>query len=489
MRPLTIVNRLRRAFGYDGAETNGRRRPPPANTQSEDGQLTPSKRKKAISHARDIPRNFAIAGWMIRKHLDFVSSFSFNCTTGNKDFNATVEAFWKKYSKKENCHAAKRHPLRRIGRMAEARRTIDGDIILLKRQTGRLQAIEADRIKKPAGITCPANADPVAFKHGVITNKAGAAEAYAIHTRTPGGSFKFERLVKARDCFFHAYYATHRFDQTRGIGPIISALAPLTDVYEGLTFALAKIKVAQLFGLVTTRDADSDLNPGPTPQLGTGETTDGSTSTDENDENTRYQVDLGAGPFKLELYPGDDAKFLGENTPSAEFQSFTQVVTGICLKALDLPYSFYDESFTNFFGSRAALLLYQKSARDKIADNHDLLLDIATWRFALAVARGELLMPPGMTFDELAANLVFTPDGIPWWNPAQEVTAATKAVEGAFETRTEIRRRTHGDDWRENVAEKLAEENTILAELGVQIGKPVPQGPNPNQRPEDIDRP
>ena len=47
---------------------------------------------------------------------------------------------------------------------------------------------------------------------------------------------------------------------------------------------------------------------------------------------------------------------------------FIQVVLSIAMKSLDLPYNFADESFTNFFGSRAAWLAYDRACIAKRAD-------------------------------------------------------------------------------------------------------------------------
>jgi hypothetical protein len=42
-----------------------------------------TERRKLISAGRDIHRNFSLAAWMLRKHLDYVSSFTFQCRSGN----------------------------------------------------------------------------------------------------------------------------------------------------------------------------------------------------------------------------------------------------------------------------------------------------------------------------------------------------------------------------------------------------------------------
>ena len=85
-----LARASRRRFGYDAVEDKDRRKPPSANTKSEDDLLTPGKRKKLTGATRDIHRNFAIAGWAIRKHLDYVSTFSFQSRTGIEELDNEI---------------------------------------------------------------------------------------------------------------------------------------------------------------------------------------------------------------------------------------------------------------------------------------------------------------------------------------------------------------------------------------------------------------
>ena len=70
-------------FGYDAVESKNRRQAPTGRLRSEDKELLPQQRRKLTSAARDIHRNFTIAAWAIRKHLDYVSTFSFQSGTGH----------------------------------------------------------------------------------------------------------------------------------------------------------------------------------------------------------------------------------------------------------------------------------------------------------------------------------------------------------------------------------------------------------------------
>src|SRR5689334_16827370 len=78
---MSLWNRLSRALSYDGAESSKSRKAPSGIQQSEDRELPAEKRRKLLSASRDIQRNFALAAWMIRRHLDYVTTFSFQAKT------------------------------------------------------------------------------------------------------------------------------------------------------------------------------------------------------------------------------------------------------------------------------------------------------------------------------------------------------------------------------------------------------------------------
>lgn len=247
---------------YDATVDKKRRRPPKARTYHEDQHARGRDRTKLIATARDVARNFAIARWAIGKHLDYVSSFSFQAKTGNPDLDDEVEQLMRGWFNRYRCDIARRHPFRRFVRLAEARRCVDGDFGFLKLTgrpgsdfRGKLQAIEADRITTPEDL--PADLQPAEFVNGVQTSPYGAALKYAICDRGADGRMTFSRTVPANSLILHGFF--DRFDQTRGISPITAALNSLQDVYEGFDYALAKMKVSQLFGLAIYRADDGPL--------------------------------------------------------------------------------------------------------------------------------------------------------------------------------------------------------------------------------------
>jgi capsid protein len=319
-----------------------------------------------------------------------------------------------------------------------------------------MQAVESDRIDNPPARVGNRKFDLTQWVSGVQLGPSGEARAYAIYNRTDKGSNAFDRVVPASNMFFHGFY--ERFDQVRGISPVAAALNAWQDVYEGFDYALAKIKVAQLFGLVFFRDATEPL--------------DGTVATVDSDEDgtadSGYEVEFGKGPMQLDLNPGDRAEFLESKSPPAETVKFFQIMIHSSLKALDIPYSFFDESFTNFYGSRGALIQYLKSCRSKIQDLQELLDEITRWRLGMAVFDGELELPRMMDFEELAWEWV--PDGVPWWDPAKEVSGHGMAIAAGLDNPQRVCRQS-GTDFYQNI-DLIAQANAYAKERGVAITLP-----------------
>ena len=431
---------------YDAVESGKRRSAAVTSLKSEDEHLPPEKRKALVSTTRDLQRNFALAAWAIRKHLDYVSSFSFQAKTGVPEFDDSLEALVRWWSRAKNIDVAARHPLRRMIRMAEERRTVDGDVFLMKLADGRIQAVEGDRVRNPL-VALPIEIDLKRLVQGVLMDEAGAAVAYAVNRRGSIGMMGFERFVAAENMIHHAYWG--RFDQVRGISPLAPAINAFRDLYEGMDYALAKIKVAQLFGLVFYRESAESV----------GITMEAEESTDEA---PKYDVDIGKGPVKLELEPGDRAEWLESKTPAGETVVFLDKIVGLALKALDLPYSFHDESFTNFFGSRAALNHYLQSASSKRADNQDVLDHLTLWRMRMWIDDGVLKVPA-----KARLEWDWIPRGLPWWNPVQEINADVQAIAAGLNSRTRVCRERGADVY--EIIDEIADENAYLKEKGLPV--------------------
>jgi len=443
-------------FGYDAVETSPRRQTPRSDVQSEDDHLIPSKRRKLVSTVRDLKRNFSFAAWAIRKHLDYVSSFSFQSQNkvfygeGMKELDDHIERLMKWWSLKENFDVRGMHSLSESIRLAEACRVTDGDVFLYKLKAGMVQGVEGDLIAKPTSGVLPSRYKAQDFEHGIKRSPAGKPLSYAVNKRV-GNHLEFHKVVSARHMIHFAYW--DRFDQIRGVSPLASAITTMQDAYESVVYALGRAKISQLFGLVMNRASAEAV----------GEVSGGGTKT-EGDDKSEYKVDFGKGPFILDFdHPDDDAKFIDSNQPSSEFVQFFNATLALALKALDIPFSFYDESFTNYSGARQALLLYEQSAAEKRKAVKAVLDALTRWRIMLWIASGVLKLPAGITISDIRWD--WQPSGIPWVDPLKETMADKEAVDGALNSRRRILRK-QGIDVNE-VFDELEQEQNEIEKRGI----------------------
>ena len=440
-------------LAYEAGESNTQRRQPSTTLKATDNLLTPLKRKRLQAKARNLQENFSIAAWAIRRHLDYVSSFSFQAQTGDPRLDAELENLVAWYGRAENCDAAGRHTLARFARMAEERRTVDGDVWILKLNSGRLQAVESDRGRDPEQAATKSSSRG-AWVHGGRVGASGRPRSIAVHKRTERGGYEFEKTIPFRNVYQLGYF--ERFDQVRGVSPMAPAITTFQDVYEGFDYALAKMKVSQLFGLVFYREAAEAVT---LPSA----SSDGAAPADP--AGNGYAVDFGRGPIALDLAPGDKAEFLEPKTPPAEFQNFSSVMIAAARKSLDIPLSMYDESHTNYSGARSALIHYQRSVRTKADQVRELLNKITGWRLRKFIADGDLALPAGasLRFD-------WIPAGVPWFDPTKEIAGDVAAINAGLTTRSHVIKERHGRDFRD-VIDQLAAEREYINDAGLVLNE------------------
>ena len=416
-------------FSYDALNPKGRRRNPGSRVTREDAHLQGHRRNALQANAADLTRNLSIAAWMVRRHLDYVSQFQFHSRTGNSELDVQIEALMEVDGRPENCDIAGRFSREKMFRLAEARRVLDGDCLLIKLNDGRIQGIQADLVATPQDA-----APTEQWINGVSITSVGRALAYGVLVREGFTQAKADRRVSSLDAIHYGFFERFAADQVRGISPLVSALNPLRDVYENFDYALAKAKVSQLFALAFFRDATDSpaaIN------------TDEDNPESEPTEGSRYNINFGQGPVSLDLEPGDRAEFLESKTPSSEFQSFTLMVIQCALKAMDIPFSFYDESHTNFFGSRAAWLHYERSCRDKRDDQMEMRRNYTIFKLKQWIRDGRLTLPRGWTLSDVVFE--WTARGMPWWDPTKEIRGYVAAIAAGLDTPQRICKATDTD--------------------------------------------
>lgn len=418
--------------GYDVVsppDGNKNRRKQQTHVYWQDTNLLRHQRQTAIATTQDIERNFATVAWAVRKHLDYVSSLSFKPVGGDRQWRMQLLDWYRNWSKRFNCDVRRRHSFRRMIRLAEKSRTVDGDVFFAKiggtgRNRGHIDPIEGYRIADPFTQMTTEQLRQLKLVrarwfNGVEIDTVGAARRYAVFTRNIEGNAFFDRFIRADRVCALSYY--QRFDQVRGVSPLLSGVQSFVDASDNITMQQAKARISALFGLSLFRDApvSEDSHGGPV----------GTDDTDQDGvEDAGYEFDFSGGPQLMDLQPGDRAEFLESKTPPTEIVEFLRFLMNLALKSLDLPDSFLREGDTNFFGSRAALQLYLRSVSDKQQDLMEWLDEIMRWRIGMAIADADLLPPAGMEFEDIKWKWI--PTGFPWaWDPQKQANGAKGALE------------------------------------------------------------
>ncbi len=440
-------------FGYDATESTKNRKAPRRKLRHEDEHLTSNGRKNLLGTTRDLRRNEISARWVLRKHIDFVVKHNFQPNTGREDLDSELKKFYSMAAKKENFDVSGRYNLDNFMRILEAARVIDGDIYCVRQRGGYLQPIEGDRIRQPTeksvGIT-PSNGYTTGYLPdwycGVKVDSTGRHKQYAVHKRHQTG-FEFERFISAKKVIPFGFW--DRFDQTRGISPLASVINKVQDLNESYDYALAKAKVAQLFAMAITREA----------KMGLADDDD-----DRSDSDASSAVNFDKGAMVLDLDEGEDAKFLASATPETATQDFWKDMLAQICKSLNIPYSFWDESYTNFNGSRTALILYLRSCEQDREAQVAFRNDWFSWRLKIGILKGEIQLPVDFQIDP--SQWMWIPDGLQYWDTLKEASADEKLINMGLRTRTEIRQERYGDEWTD-VAKRLAEEKALMQELDI----------------------
>ena len=457
---------------YDALNPKGRRKAPSADTRSEDRHLKDSDRRKLVGGLRELRRNSSLLAWMVRRHLDYVATHTFQAVSGNDAWDDELEAWQKEESAADRFEIRGMLSQAEFVRLAEAMAVIDGDLGVLHvdTDTGRLQGIEGDRIRDPFGVSVGYDPKSQTWYNGVRVDEMGRPVEYAVHRRYNGDSgLVWERNVPASNLHLHAY--ADRFDQYRGVSPLASAFNEVRDVYEGMSLHLVQAKVAGLFGMKVTRNAD----------LAMGKVTGGEDA-DGNEDRSSYDVSFGSGPIFMDLDPGDDAAFLDNNNPAANMQDFWKFVTLVALKALDIPFGLFDESSNNFFGNKTAWLSYDRACDVKRDRVQSMLHRTTEFKYRIALRDGRLRPPPGRLRVVMKRPWLWVPRKMPWWRPLEEVTANLKAIDGGLTTPQRVCAESDQGDWYDNI-----DEIARALEYAKKMGVPLTFGVSPEMEKQVAD--
>jgi capsid protein len=422
-------------FEYEATQTNTKRKNVSASQRPhQDIVFSKQKRKKGERITQDVLENIPLAGWMIRRHLDAVSSFYVEVDSAiPKEIRDNIEMLFKWHGKARNFDAARRHSIDEAFRLFELNKVIDGDSMMVKinRQSsnryGAIQLVEGSRIARPNDLPGYLNVvDQNGFKkvsdHGLELDEFGGVKSYIVcKYNAHGRQLVYDRRVLARDAIYSGYF--NRYSQTRGESPLMCAVNQLMDIKEGMEYILLKIKLHALFGYAIQKEAVEGIGDGlPSSAL---EIEDQDPSyVDENMTDTSREVDISSGPFSVNLMEGEKIQTIESETPPESVKDYTELAIRSALLALDIPFSFFDATGSNFAKVIADRKMYEISAESKRAKNMAAYEQYVDWKLDMWTRNGDISIP----YNELRDFVHVRATPTPWLDKESEIAAEERAI-------------------------------------------------------------
>lgn len=436
---------------YQALNPKNRRRSATRTVRLEDGLLTDRRREALSANALDVWRNMGLLSWAIRRTLDYCCLWDFQPRTKDRGLNEALKALMARDTSAEAIDVFGRMDWDDMRRTAESQKLLAGDCFFVKLRDGYLQQIEGTYCQSPKRA-----ARDTRWINGAKLDRIGRVQAWNFAEEDPRSGARKDRDVRASSVLQHCQFEA-RPNQIRPQSPIVAALNEFRDLDETFDHMRAKVKLDQIFGLAFKRSEDAD------------DLDDEDAAADQKQTGAARQIELGDGPAVFDLDENEDVTSIQSEHPSSSTQEFLKLCTQVALKSLDLPYNFFDEAYTNFFGSRAAWLLFERAcfARRKTQLRlHERLTKWRLWRWVLPVSEGgtgELVLPQGMLVQDVAFRWV--PRGIAWWRPQEELDTALRAVASGLKSMQDVCDEFGFGDYVDNVRE-IQQEREELASLG-----------------------
>jgi capsid protein len=303
---------------------------------------------KIMEYARAMDRDDCLLGHMLDAAVDstLLHGIDVQPQTGNDELNkALAELWWAWCEQPDECDAAGELTFAQMQRLAFRQSLLDGDIIGILTDEGRVWHFEGHRIRTPQNTT----------KNVVLgvklDNRRRRLEYWAtnedLDPQTPLRRVGDITPYAVRDdegqrILVHCYNPK-RMTQTRGV----SALAPIFDPagqFEDIQFAkLVQQQAASCFAIIRLRGDNWDPQIDPT----TGEP-----------ERTSSRQSLSMAPgMEIKGEKGETISMSSANVPNAEYFPHMKMTLQTISVNLGLPLmlALMDASETNFSGWRGAL--------------------------------------------------------------------------------------------------------------------------------------
>jgi lambda family phage portal protein len=398
----------------------------------------------------------------------------------DKPTNDRIEAWWRRYCRKEHIHAAGKLSFARILRQCMAAVPESGEVFirLVPEEFGNsgtplgLEILEGDLCDETHTVGPDANG--LEWRMGVQVNRWGRPTAYRFRLRHPGdvsGAVGYSTTDVPAEQIIHLFIP-ERPGQTRGVPMFASSIKRMHHV--------AGFEEAEVVG----KRARSSL-------MGFIQSPEGELVGDGVEDGERL-TNFEPGVFK-HLAPGESVTVPQLGNADTEYESFLRPMLRSLAAGSGVPYPTVsaDYSQANYSSSRLErleVLELWRSLQDWMIE--DVCQVVFERAMAAAVGAGTLQLPGYDLAPERYEAVKWFPRGWEFVDPQKEAAANKDLVRSGFKTQAQIVAEQGGD--LEDLLLARAAEVERAEDLGIQFDtNPADdlQGGSPDAKPETDDEP
>ncbi|SKC57261.1 phage portal protein, lambda family [Pseudoxanthomonas indica] len=283
---------------------------------------------------------------------------------------------------------------------------------------------------------------------GVERNAWGRPVAYHVYRQHPGDpdSYVPETKRVSADLIRHLR-TVDRIGQVRGISILASTFTRIEDLKDYEESERIAAKIAASMAAVIIKGDPTMYDPETAPKA---------------DRRMRFQP----GMVFDNLVSGEDVKSIDSQRPNPNLEPYRNGQLRAIAAPMRISFSTLAKNYNGTYSAQRQELVEQYGAYGVLAYEFvSQMLRPVYERFVhIAVASGELILPPGVT-PQSAASADYLPPPMPWINPVHEAQALRTMVRSGFKSATAVIAERGGRMY--DTFEQIEHERRWARELGI----------------------
>lgn len=445
-------------WGYQAAEPSRKNGPASYMQNTPADTIDKRSRHTLRARARDLEKNSAMTGSIIKAFQTNVigSGFNMQSRTGDEEFDKRIETLWRRWCHHENCDYTRQQNMDDLTKMVITRYLIDGGILVTfpidkdRMIPLTLRFHEVDEFDTTESVA-RVSGDRV-LVHGVEMTKTGQPLAYWLQQVAADGFTQVDPVrIPAEDCEF--LWDRERPTQYREITPLHAVITATQDLHDYVDAVSFQQKAAACVGAYIETE-NTMAAPGR------------AVNTPTNERVERIE----GGSVKY-LNPGEKAKFLLPSGQAQEANTFiaTQERSIAAPLGLSLESTSRNVERVNYSSARQNLLIDNMTYSRMKRYLEEYFFRPVYRRFVDMCYLVGLLDGTGFTpgDESYYESVIWLSNSIGWIDPKKEAEADNITLANGGQSFQEYCA-AHGADWRERI-DAMAEVKKYAESKGVDL--------------------